>query len=150
MVQAADALCRVYDGLDRELMVCGAALHDIGKIWEYRTSVTGDAQITSSSVLLGHLYMGASLIKGYTTGQNYNREKVQMLIHMILSHHGTREFGAVVCPATPEAFVLHYIDNIDAKLYMCEAFYEELGPGEFTEKKPFGLDNRIYRPDLGE
>ena len=150
MVKAADALCRVYDGLDRELMLCGAALHDIGKIWEYRTSVTGEAEITPGSVLLGHLYMGAALIKGYTAGKDYHREKVQLLIHMILSHHGTREWGAVVCPATPEAFVLHYIDNIDAKLYMCEAFYEELAPGSFTEKKPFGLDNRVYRPDLGE
>ena len=77
-----------------------------------------------------------------------NKEKVQLLIHMILSHHGTQEWGAVSCPAIPEAFALHYIDNLDAKMYMCEEHYEELEPGEITEKKPFGLDNRIYKPNF--
>lgn len=146
MVRSADALCGVYDILDRELMICGAALHDIGKIWEYDTSVTGEAEFTPSGILFGHIYLGASLIKRYTEGGNYDMEKVQRLVHMILSHHGTREFGAVVCPATAEAFALHYIDNIDAKLYMCEDFYAQLEEGAITDKKPFGLDNRIYRP----
>ena len=50
----------------------------------------------------------------------------------------------------PEAFALHYIDNLDAKMYMCEEHYEELEPGEITEKKPFGLDNRIYKPNFKE
>ena len=146
MVKSADALCGVYDILDRELMICGAALHDIGKLWEYNTSVTGEAEFTPSGILFGHIYLGASLIKRYTEGGNYDMEKVQRLVHMILSHHGTREFGAVVCPATAEAFALHYIDNIDAKLYMCEDFYAQLEEGTITDKKPFGLDNRIYRP----
>lgn len=148
MVKAADALCNVYTSLDRELLLCAAALHDIGKLWEYKTDPLGEAEFTSAGILFGHLYLGASLIKGYTADHNYNMEKVQMLIHLILSHHGTREFGAVTCPATAEAFVLNYIDNIDAKVYMCESYYETLAPGEITDKKPFGLDNRIYRPDL--
>ncbi len=145
MVRTANAICSIYS-LDRELMLCGAALHDIGKIWEYDTSATGDAEFTASGVLFGHLYLGASLIKKYTEGKNYNREKVQLLIHMILSHHGTQEWGAVACPSIPEAFALHYIDNLDAKMYVCEEFYEQLDPGAISEKRPFGLDNRIYRP----
>ena len=148
MVKAADALCGVYTNLDRELMICGAALHDIGKIWEYKTSPVGEAEFTASGVLFGHIYLGASVIKQYTDGKNYNFEKVHLLIHMILSHHGTREFGAVVCPATAEAFALHFIDNIDAKLYVCEENNELLEPGTVTEKKPFGLDNRIYKPKM--
>ncbi|MBQ1388621.1 MAG: HD domain-containing protein [Clostridia bacterium] len=146
MVKAADALCSVYPTLNRELLVCGAALHDIGKIWEYNTDTSGEAAFTSSGVLFGHLYLGASLIKKYTEGKNYNSEKVKLLTHMILSHHGTREFGAVVCPAASEAFALFYIDNLDAKLYACEDHYETIDPGSITDKKPFGLDNRIYRP----
>ena len=146
MVKAADALCGVYTELDRELMLCGTALHDIGKIWEYKTSGQGDAEVTASGVLFGHLYLGASLIRGYAADHNYDMEKVQLLVHMILSHHGTHEFGAVTCPATAEAFMLHYIDNIDAKLYMCEDLSKGLAPGGITDKKPFGLDNRIYRP----
>ena len=146
MVKAADALCGVYTELDRELMLCGTALHDIGKIWEYKTSGQGDAEVTASGVLFGHLYLGASLIRGYANDHKYDMEKVQLLVHMILSHHGTHEFGAVTCPATAEAFMLHYIDNIDAKLYMCEDLSRTLAPGGITDKKPFGLDNRIYRP----
>ncbi len=146
MVKAADALCKVYPTLNRELLVCGAALHDIGKIWEYNTNESGEAAFTSSGVLFGHLYLGASLIKQYTEGRNYNPEKVKLLTHMILSHHGTREFGAVVCPATSEAFALYYIDNLDAKLYACEDHYEAIDAGSITDRKPFGLDNRIYRP----
>ena len=146
MVKAADALCTVYTGLDRELLLCGTVLHDIGKLWEYSTSPSGEAEFTSSGVLFGHLYMGASLIKKYTADQNYNAEKVQLLIHMILSHHGTQEFGAVACPAIPEALALHHIDDLDAKMHMFEEQYETLQPGELSEKKPFGLDNRVYMP----
>ena len=146
MVKAADAICNVYETLDRELLMCGAAIHDIAKIWEYDTSESGDATFTSRGVLFGHLYMGASLIKGFTAGHDYNKEKVQMLIHMILSHHGTQEWGAVACPAIPEAMALHYIDNLDAKMYMFEEQYESLAEGEVSEKKVFGLDNRVYKP----
>lgn len=148
MVKAADSICSVYPTLNRELLVCGAALHDIGKIWEYNTSESGEAAFTSSGVLFGHLYLGASLIKKYTDGKSYDPEKVKLLIHMILSHHGTREFGAVVCPATSEAFVLCYIDNIDAKIYSCEDHYETIDPGAITDRKPFGFENRIYRPSF--
>ena len=115
MVKAADALCGVYTDLDRELLLCGTALHDIGKVWEYKTSISGDAAFTASGVLFGHLYMGAALIKGFTADGNYNKEKVQLLIHMILSHHGTQEWGAVSCPAIPEAFALHYIDDLQER-----------------------------------
>ena len=146
MVKAAVAISEVYPELDKELLVCGAALHDIGKIWEYKTSVSGDAEVTKAGVLFGHLYMGASLIKDYTKGASYNMEKVMLLTHLILSHHGTQEFGAVACPAVAEAFALNRIDDLDAKIYMCTNLMEDLTPGTFTEKKPFGLDNRIYKP----
>ena len=148
MMKAADAISRIYTILDRELLLCGTALHDIGKVWEYSTAATGDAEVTVNGTLMGHLYMGASLIKNYPKERltPFNKEKVQMLIHLILSHHGEQEFGAVVPPATPEAFVLHYIDNLDAKAYMCEDAYANLGAGCHTEKRPFGLNNRIYKP----
>ena len=150
MVKAADAICNVYTDLDRELLLCGTALHDIGKIWEYQTTEDGSASFTKSVILFGHLYMGASLIKKYTDGENYNLEKVQLLIHLILSHHGLHEWGAVSCPAIPEAFALHYIDNLDAKIYACEDKFDALHPGELTADRPFGMPNYIYKPDYGE
>lgn len=148
MVKSAEALCEVYSNLDRELMVCGAALHDIGKIWEYKTDASGDAEFTSSGVLFGHLYMGASLIKKNTEGQNYKGEKVKMLTHMILAHHGLQEYGAVSSPAIAEAFALYMIDNLDAKMYVYEEHKEIVPPGGLSEKRPFGMENRIYIPDL--
>ncbi len=90
--------------------------------------------------------MGASLIKQFTAGHNYDPEKVQMLIHLILSHHGQREWGAVTLPAIPEAVMLHNIDDIDAKMYMCESNYQHMDGGEMTEKRVFGLDTNLYKP----
>jgi len=148
MVKAAETLCSVYTSLDKELMVCGAALHDIGKIWEYKTDSSGSAEFTSSGVLFGHLYMGASLIKKKTEGQNYNNEKVKLLTHMILAHHGLQEYGAVSTPAIPEAFALYCIDNLDAKMYVFEEQREILEPGQLSEKRPFGMENRIYNPNF--
>ena len=148
MVKAAETICEVYNNLDKELMVCGAALHDIGKIWEYDTDSTGNAEFTVSGVLFGHLYMGASLIKKNAEGQNYSPEKIKMLTHMILAHHGELEYGAVVSPAIAEAFALYMIDNLDAKMYVFDEQRDLLGPGGLTEKRPFGMENRIYVPDL--
>ena len=148
MVKAAETICEVYNNLDKELMVCGAALHDIGKIWEYDTDSTGNAEFTVSGVLFGHLYMGASLIKKNAEGQNYSPEKIKMLTHMILAHHGELEYGAVVSPAIAEAFALYMIDNLDAKMYVFDEQRELLGLGGLTEKRPFGMENRIYVPDI--
>lgn len=148
MVKSAETLCSVYTTLDKELMVCGAALHDIGKIWEYRTDASGDAEFTASGVLFGHLYMGASLIKKNAEGQNYSGEKIKLLTHMILAHHGLQEYGAVASPAIAEAFALYMIDNLDAKMYVYEDHRETVAPGGLSEKKPFGMENRIYIPNL--
>ena len=145
MVKSAIAICDVYSILDKELLICGAALHDIGKLWEYKTSESGNAEFTPDGALLGHLYIGASLIKGYTAKHNYSPEKVELLVHLLLSHHGQREWGAVQLPAVPEAIVLHHIDDIDAKMYMCEENYEQLDPGKMTSKKVFGLDTNLYK-----
>lgn len=146
MVKAADAICNIYGILDRELMICGSALHDIGKIWEYNTTVTGDASFTPDGVMFGHLYLGARKIEMASYNFKCNPEKVQLLEHMILSHHGTQEWGAVACPATAEAMALHLIDNLDAKMYSYEEQYSFIEKGGITEKKPFGFDNRFYRP----
>ncbi len=148
MMKAADKLCEIYSSeLDKELLLCGTALHDIGKLWEYKTDLSGSAEFTSSGVLFGHLYLGASIVERFSSGKKYNKEKIRMLIHLILSHHGTREFGAIQTPAIAEAFVLCYIDNIDAKVYMCDDITSTLEPGTMTDKRPYGVENRLYRND---
>ena len=146
MVCAAYKLCDTYSGLNRELLVCGTALHDIAKLKEMTTSLTGAADYTVDGNLMGHLYMGAELIHDEAKKGNYDPEEIRLLKHMILSHHGKQEWGAVEPPAIPEALVLHHIDMIDAGIYRYEEETGELAPGEATAKKPFGMDNVVYRP----
>ena len=147
MIKAADALCDIYNNLDRELVLCGAALHDIGKLWKYETSATGEATYTVNGVLFGHLYIGASLIRQFVENENYYSEKVRLLIHSILAHHGTQEWGTVSCPAIPEAYALHLIDNLDAKMYIFEEQFENMPEETMTEKRPFGMENKIHKPN---
>lgn len=146
MVKAADKISDVYTNLDRELLVSAAAIHDIGKLWEYETHRLGDADYTPTGILFGHAFMGASLVKSKGGEKPYHPEKVKLLRHMILSHHGALEWGAVVLPAIPEAFALHYIDNLDAKLNIVETAYETMDNGTVSANKPFGLDGRVYKP----
>ena len=147
MVKMADEVCNVYDILDRELMICGAALHDIGKIWEYDTKISGVASMTRDGVFYGHLYMGAEYIRSFARREErYDKERVDMLAHMIASHHGVQEWGAVTTPAIPEALVLHFIDNMDSKIYMFEEAYASLQPGELSSDKNRGLNSTVYKP----
>ncbi|MBR6337110.1 MAG: HD domain-containing protein [Ruminococcus sp.] len=158
IVKAADAICDVYPELDRELLMSAAAIHDIGKIWEYSTDAIGSSEVTGSGVLFGHIYMGAKLVSGFADryyaenkdAPRFVDEKVRLLTHMILSHHGVREWGAVATPAIPEAFALHYLDSIDAKINSCEKEFSKLRPGEITKKTPFGFDGKMYKPAYKE
>lgn len=147
MAKAADVLTNIYTGLNKELVVCGAVLHDIGKIIEFTTSKLGEAEMTDLGVLFGHPFCGALLVKYMSSKNIYNPEEVRLLIHILLSHHGKGEYGAVVAPAIPEAYAVHHIDNMDAKIAQCEAKYSEMESGTITERRPFPLDNRLYKPD---
>lgn len=146
MMLAADALSKVYTILDRELLLSGAALHDIGKMYEYNTTAMGDASMSVHGALFGHLFIGAEMVMNEKKKDNYDADKVNVLAHMICSHHSKQEWGAIKPPATAEAHALYFIDDLDAKMYSCEKFYEDLAPGKMTEKRPFGFDNNFYRP----
>ena len=139
MIKAAYSLCSVYSLLDRELLVCGVALHDIGKLLELKTTDTGVTTYTTDGDLFGHLLLGIEIIdkicweqraKG---GPQYDPEQVKMIKHMIASHHGKPEFDAIRYPATPEAMALHELDMIDSRIYMYEENFASLAPGELSE-----------------
>ena len=147
MMQTAQKICDVYTELDKELLLCATALHDIGKIQEYNTSMVGEAKRTPDGVLFGHLIIGiVEIEKMQEKLQCADTERIRLLEHMIAAHHGTNEWGTIMPPAIPEAFVLHYIDNMDAKIYMYNNLTADIPAGEVTEQKPFGLDNRLYKP----
>jgi 3'-5' exoribonuclease len=104
-----------YPGLiDADLLVAGVLLHDLGKVWE----LEGELVTTYSTVgnLVGHIPMGSAFIERVARELgDVPQELVWELQHLILSHHGQYEFGSPKLPATPEAQILHYIDNLDAK-----------------------------------
>ena len=145
MVKSANALAAIYSGLNKELLICGTVLHDIGKIMEYKTSELGETEMKDLGVLYGHPFCGALIIKCMSDKKNYNPEEIKLLIHILLSHHGKGEYGAAVAPAIPEAFAVHHIDNMDAKITQCEKIHEEMDAGTITEKRPFAFDNRLYK-----
>ncbi|MEZ6125324.1 MAG: HD domain-containing protein [Planctomycetaceae bacterium] len=122
MMEVADRLCGHYTGLNRDLLLLGVLLHDIGKVrelsWEPGLAYTDEGQ------LLGHMNIAIEILNeklkqlaAESTATELSTEDVLRLKHMILSHHGSLEFGSPRVPMTPEAIVLHYIDNIDAKLH---------------------------------
>lgn len=145
MIKAAYAVCEVYPLLNRELLVCGTALHDIGKLFEIKTTDTGIATYTDMGNLFGHPLLGIEMIDHEVWRQNqavggksYNAEQVAMLKHMLASHHGQPEWGAIRVPSTPEAMILHELDMIDSRMYMYEENFSIMEPG--TSSDPiFGI-----------
>lgn len=153
MAKSADALCTVYTDANRDLLLAGTILHDVGKVLEFEINSNGLVETYSSyGNLLGHLYMGANLIgttkPDETCSSEYN-EKRLLLQHMLLSHHGIPEYGAVKRPCFFEAYLLHAIDLIDSRADMFDSVEKNLKPGECSSKI-FALETCVYKPNLKE
>jgi 3'-5' exoribonuclease len=154
MMKVGEALCPLYPGISRDLIVAGVFLHDIAKTWEL--TYHAGFGYSDGGHLVGHIAKSAIWVEQYAQkaavvlGEKIPDNLVNVLQHLILSHHGEPEFGAAKVPATPEAILLHYIDNIDAKMTMSLAVTrgENLGgEGSFTDfQKALGV--RLYRPDV--
>jgi 3'-5' exoribonuclease len=120
MLDAADRIAPLYPELDRDLFLMGVFLHDIGKIREL--SFNRAFTYSDEGQLVGHLIIGVEMLAAKVaraaelTGEPFPAELLLRLKHLILSHHGTYEFGSPRLPMTPEAIALHYLDNFDAKL----------------------------------
>lgn len=146
MVMAAQKLCEVYDGLDKEVLISAAALHDIGKIRELSTNMTGDAEYTVEGRLFGHALIGIQMIEEKARELGLRSDRIMNLEHCLASHHGKQEYGAIVEPATSEAEALHIIDLLDARMYQFENAYVGLEEGALSGKI-FNLDgNTVFRP----
>ena len=141
MCDVADFLASHYPNIDRDLLISGCLLHDIGKIKELSGPVA--TKYTDEGNLLGHLTIGMSMVRDAAEKLNLKSEVPLLLEHMILSHHGKLEFGSAVLPRTREALLLSMIDDMDAKMMILDKAYDEVEPGEYTEKI-FALDNRTF------
>lgn len=155
LLNLADRVCPLYPKINRDLVIMGLFLHDLGKT---RELVYDKAfSYTDRGELIGHIVEGVLMLrdKAHTLlrekGLRIPPRALMVLEHIILSHHGVPEFGAVKLPSTPEAILVSILDNLDAKLYMSlnaarpDHLPADLG-GNFTEKQ-WALDTKLYRPD---
>lgn len=125
--------------LDKSLLTLGALLHDIGKAYEYDWGAA--TVFTNSGRLLGHPYIGAHIVHNACLDLKFNGERTVQLIHLILSHAGKREFGAVQPPQMIEANILHYCDNFDAKLDHMRDLQKATPDGIAWSERDYILDN---------
>jgi 3'-5' exoribonuclease len=144
MLDLAKAIANLYPSLDRDLLYAGVILHDLGKVIELSGPIS--TTYTVAGNLLGHISIMVNEIGKAAEHLGITGEEVVVLQHMVLSHHGKAEWGSPKPPMVKEAEILHYIDNLDAKMNMLDRALEKVKPGEFTEKI-FALDNRsFYKP----
>lgn len=144
MLDLAKAIAELYPSLDKDLLYAGVLLHDLGKITELSGPIS--TTYTVEGNLLGHINIMVSEIVKAADELGITGEEVLVLQHLVLSHHGKAEWGSPKPPLIKEAEILHYIDNIDAKMNMLDRALERVKPGEFSERV-FALDNRsFYKP----
>ena len=122
MMDAADKLLPLYPFVDRDLLLVGVFLHDAGKVKEL--TYARAFGYSDEGQLVGHLSIGVAMLDATATkvpdltGEPMPRELMMRLRHMILSHHGTLEYGSAKVPMTPEAMLLHMIDAMDTRMFM--------------------------------
>jgi 3'-5' exoribonuclease len=122
-------ICDFYPDLDRDLLVTGALLHDLGKVDEFEYDVCID--YSHAGRLLGHMVLGLQIIDEKMRAlKHFPSEDALLLQHLILSHHGETEYGAVRLPMTREAFVLHFADDLDAKMNSLNRILSDIPPGD--------------------
>ncbi len=148
MMESALALSGVYPELNRDLMVAGVLFHDTGKLWETCPPERGFGIETElRGELLGHLSIGIELVnalwrelpkEGWETLTPPSEDVRLHLLHLVAAHHGQLEYGSPVLPKTPEAAVLHFIDNIDARMEMFLSAYQA-GKAPLEWVRPLGV-----------
>ncbi|XKE95762.1 3'-5' exoribonuclease YhaM [Metaplanococcus flavidus] len=146
MLRLGKALLGIYPTLNKDLLYAGIILHDIGKVFELSGPIA--TTYTVEGNLLGHISIMVTEISKTAEELEIEGEEVMLLQHMVLSHHGKEEWGSPKRPMIKEAEMLHYIDNIDAKMMMLDRALEKTKPGEFSERL-FPLENRsFYKPKI--
>jgi 3'-5' exoribonuclease len=161
MMRCAAKIGEAYPSLNRDLLLAGVLFHDCGKLWENNFAPEGFTMpYNLHGEMVGHIALGLELVNklwrqlmespaaATWAALDPANELVRVhLLHLIGSHHGEFQFGSPVLPKTPEAIVLHHVDNIDAKLEMMRRAYDtsaQLAPGIFERVRP--LPQNIVQP----
>jgi 3'-5' exoribonuclease len=141
----AERVAAHYSMLDRDLLLTGVILHDVGKIRELTWDVGFGYSV--EGILLGHIQMGVDLVEKTIAELPGFPERLRALVvHMILSHHGKLEFGSPKLPMIPEALALNFVDDLDAKMQAMKSEFEKCAregrPADELTGKVWSLDNR--------
>ena len=144
MADVADAIAKIYTQVDRDILVAGALLHDIGKTIEYENPIAPVQ--TAEGKLCGHVAIGYAEFKRIVDELDIKSEVPLLLEHMILAHHGSLEFGSPVMPATREALLLSEIDMLDSRQMILDKALDTVNEGEFTPRLWMMDDTSFYKP----
>ena len=147
VAQICDFISSRYKHLNRDILMASALLHDIGKIYELSEMPIND--YTDDGQMLGHIVMGSEMVAVEAAKiPGFSHELVSMIKHSIVSHHGEYEFGSPKLPCTAEAILLHYADNMDAKLTTFEeVLNNDKTPGPWTGYQK-ALNRYLRRSDF--
>ncbi len=149
MLRLARSILEIYPWLNRDLLLAGVIIHDLGKIEEMKSDRTGNVtDYTRDGQLLGHLVRGITNLNRAAEKAGVTGEAVVLLEHMLLSHHGESEYGSPKPPMFAEAEALHWIDIMDARMNTIKTVTDKTPAGAFSEKI-YSLDRRIYHPLYG-
>ncbi|HHV93207.1 MAG TPA: HD domain-containing protein [Firmicutes bacterium] len=129
VVRLCQKVAELYPEVDRNLLITGALLHDIGKVYEYK--IKAAIEITDVGRLIGHVVIGHDTVTEAIAGiEGFSEEKALRLRHMLLSHHGQLEWGSPKEPQTLEACILHHCDNLDSEVSKFAEVLAAAGQGE--------------------
>jgi 3'-5' exoribonuclease len=148
-LQLADKYAAAYSELkpplNRDLVVAGAILHDLGRVLEFGSEPV-QPQPTVPGRLFGHLFLGRDLVRDTARELgDVNPELVQLLEHLIVSHLNLPEWGSPRLPLIPESLILHHADDLDAKLEMyVRCLSRDQAAGPFTDRDPV-LNRQLYK-----
>ena len=144
LVLLADRIADHYSGIDRDLLLTGAILHDIGKIKEFRYDRRID--YSDEGRLVSHLVIGVEMVQEkIATLREFPPRTAMLIKHMMVSHHGNREYGSPEPPKTLEAVMLNYLDEIDAKITGIREFMDKQAADEDWTSYHKPLDRFFYK-----
>jgi 3'-5' exoribonuclease len=138
-------LLEVYPSglINADILMGGILVHDIGKIWEYDNQM-GSIDVTDQGKLMGHIIIGSEYVGRKAQEEGIDPSAALPLQHIILSHHGMREYGAAVLPMTIEAYLVHLLDNIDAKMKRYSDLIKEFPDARWTGRQRMFNDVEIF------
>lgn len=146
VVRLCNNICEMYPGINRDLLITGAILHDVGKLKEYKT--TAAINKTGEGNFIGHIVIGDRLIREKIVelkkkGKSFDQDLENHLCHLILSHHGKYEWGSPRMPKTVEACVLHQADLMDSQV---KNYIQNVEEGKKMTDEDWAF---VWDPDLG-